>query len=39
VISSPWISLEIGAGPASRCMTALWVMQVRTRDVTQVDIG
>ena len=39
MIESPWICLAIGAGTASACMTALWVVQVRTRDATQVDIG
>ncbi len=39
MIESPWVALAIGAGVASACMTALWLVQVRTRDATQVDIG
>jgi steroid 5-alpha reductase family enzyme len=39
VISSPWIALALGAGIAAACMTILWLIQVRTRDATLVDIG
>jgi steroid 5-alpha reductase family enzyme len=39
VIESPWIALAIGASIAAACMTALWLIQVRTHDATLVDIG
>jgi len=39
VIDSPWVALAIGAGIAVTSMTVLWVIQVRTRDATLVDIG
>jgi steroid 5-alpha reductase family enzyme len=39
MISSPWIALAVGAGIAAAAMTALWLLQVRTRNATQVDIG
>ena len=39
MIASPWIALALGAGIASACMTVLWIVQVRTRDATLVDIG
>lgn len=39
MISSQWIALAIGAAIAVACMTALWLIQVRTSDATLVDIG
>jgi len=39
MVSSPWIALAIGAGIAGGAMTVLWLIQVRTRDATLVDIG
>lgn len=39
MISSPWIALAIGAGIAAAAMTVLWLVQVRTRDATLVDVG
>jgi steroid 5-alpha reductase family enzyme len=39
VTSSPWILLGIGAVAASVVMIVLWLVQVRIRDATHVDVG
>src|SRR5437763_9829318 len=39
MIHSPWIALAVGAGIAAGAMTVLWLIQVKTRDATLVDIG
>ncbi len=39
MISNPWIVLAIGAGAASLLMVCLWLLSVRIRDASHVDVG
>ena len=39
MISSPWILLTVAAVAASAMMVVLWLVAVRTRDASHVDVG
>jgi steroid 5-alpha reductase family enzyme len=39
VIESPWLTVSIGAAVAALVMVVLWLIEVRIRDASHVDVG